>query len=77
MRPAGQILLEMEELRNELLDDHDMQWGDLIYELYGWLEIHRPDAREQYLDGSHPKLFYGPEESLNEVIRSKTYKSKK
>jgi len=62
MRSAGQILLEMEELRNELIDDHDMQWGDLFYELHGWLEIHRPDAREEYVDGGHPVFSYKPPE---------------
>jgi hypothetical protein len=62
MRPVGEILLDMEELRQELIDDHGMQWGDLFYELYGWLEIHRPDAREEYVEGGHPVFYYGPEE---------------
>ncbi len=62
MRPRGEILLEMEELRNELIDDHDEQAGDMIYELYGWIKIHRPDCIEVYEDdGSNPILNYGPE----------------
>lgn len=64
VRPYGEILLDMEVLRNELIDDHSVQWADLIYELYGWLEVHRPDAREEYLDGTgHPVLYYGPKEN--------------
>jgi len=63
IRPAGQILLEMEELRNELLDDHDMQWSDLLYELYGWLMVHRPDSREEYVEGGHPEFYYGPKKN--------------
>lgn len=59
IRPVGQIYLEMEKLRNELIDDHDLQWNDLIFELAGWLETHRQDARETYIeDGSHPVLSY-------------------
>ncbi len=60
-RPIGEILLDMEVLREELLDDHDLQWGDLLFELYGWLMIHRPDAQETYVeDSSHPVFYYGP-----------------
>ena len=60
IRPMGEILLEMEVLREELLDSHDLQWGDLIFELFGWLQIHRPDAREKYKDDdSSPILYYG------------------
>lgn len=58
IRPYGQILLDMEVLRNEMLDDHDVQWSDMIFELYAWLEVHRPDAREEYMDGTNPILRY-------------------
>jgi hypothetical protein len=60
IRPLQVILLEIEVLVNELFDDHDLQWGDWIWNQYGWLMGHRPGNREEYLDGSHPELYYGP-----------------
>ncbi len=54
----------MEVLRNEMIDDHNVQFGDLIYELYQWLVIHRPDAQEVYIEGDNPVFYYGPKESI-------------
>lgn len=60
LRPVGDILLDMEELRNELLD-HGYQWSDFFGELYLWLMVHAPSARETYEDdNSHPEFYYGP-----------------
>lgn len=59
-RAAGEILLDLEELLDELIDDHSFQFGDIIYWVYGHLKIHRPDAEEEYLDDTHPYLYYGP-----------------
>lgn len=61
-RTAGDIFLELEKLIDELIDGHGFQWGDIIYWVYGHLKIHRPDAQEEYLDGDHPVLYYGPKE---------------
>lgn len=58
-RPVGQILLEIEVLVMELFDDHQYQWGDWLWNQYGWCRIHRPDAQEEYLDGTHPEFHYG------------------
>lgn len=60
IRPAGEILLEIEKLREELIDSHDYQWYDILFEAYGWLMVHRPDAQEEYEDGGHPEFYYGP-----------------
>lgn len=62
IRPLGQIFLDLEVLIDEAIEDHELQWGDLIWWLFGHLRIHRPDAQEEYLDGTHPVLKYGPEE---------------
>lgn len=59
-RKFSEILLDAEKLIDEAIDSHGVQWGDLIFWLYGHLMIHRPDAREEYLDDSHPELYYGP-----------------
>jgi hypothetical protein len=61
MRPVGDIYLDLEKLYDELVDDHGMQMGDMIYWLHGHLKIHRPDCIEEYVaDGSNPELRYGP-----------------
>lgn len=61
-RTAGDVFLELEELIDELIDDHGFQWGDILYWLYGHLKVHRPDAQEEYEDGDFPMFFYGPKD---------------
>lgn len=57
VRPAGDILLDMEPLLEELIDVHDLQWADVIYLVHGWLAVHRPQAQEQYVEGGSPVLY--------------------
>lgn len=59
MRPAGDITLDMEVLLEELVDDHELQMGEILALVKAWVEIHRPDAVEQYQDGSSPEYYYG------------------
>lgn len=60
-RPLGIIMLDMEPLLEELTDTHESQWGDVLGLVYLWLMVHRPSARETYVDGSgHPQFYYGP-----------------
>lgn len=66
MRKVGQILLDLEELMEELVYDHELQTGDILNLVYGYLEIHCPDAFEQYEDGGQPVFYYGPEEDFND-----------
>lgn len=73
LRPLGDILLDLESLTDEAIDSHGMQWGDLLHWLYGHLMIHRPDAREEYLDGTHPEFNYGSE-TIYEIQLTKNQK---
>lgn len=60
-RPVGEILLDLEILLDEMVDDQDLQWGDILNLVYGHLVVHRPDAQEQYIkDDSSPIFYYGP-----------------
>lgn len=61
-RKFGDILLDLEKLIDEMIDDHDVQWGDIIYWIFGHLKIHRPDAQEKYVGGGEPELYYGPKQ---------------
>lgn len=61
IRPMMAILLEMETLIDEMIEDHDLQWGDVLASNHQHLMSHHPDARETYVkDGSHPEFYYGP-----------------
>jgi hypothetical protein len=59
MRPVGEIFLELEVLIDELVDQHDFQWGDILWWVLGHLKIHRPDAQEKYVAGGSPTFEYG------------------
>jgi hypothetical protein len=63
-RTLGTALLDLETILDEMVDHHDLQWGDILNLVYGHLMVHRPDAREEYVDGdgSHPIFYYGPKE---------------
>lgn len=60
MRALGRITDDLENLIAEMIDDHEMQWGEIFNIIRGYLEIHRPDAQESYEDGASPTFYYGP-----------------
>lgn len=43
----------LQKLIQQYCINHDMQWGEVLYLVYGYLVIHRPDAKDC-------ELFYGP-----------------
>ena len=59
IRPLGNITQDLENLVEEMVDDHELQWGEILNLVYGYLVIHRPDAQEEYMDGSNPDFYYG------------------
>ena len=59
-RALGDVLLDLEPLLEELTDSHDLQWSDVLFLVYGWLQVHKPEAQEEYLDGSSPVMYYRP-----------------
>jgi hypothetical protein len=69
MRPLGQILLEMEPLIQEAMEDHDLQWGDMLGLIHHYLMIHYPNAQEQYSDGSRPVYLYGHKDYVKKYLR--------
>lgn len=60
LRPAGEILLDMEPLIEELMMGHDLQHYDFLYLMKGYLDVHYPEHKETYLDGTTPEWYYGP-----------------
>jgi len=65
-RKLGLVLLDMEPLLLELVD-HDLQYGDILNLVRGYLEVHAPLAQEQYDDGTVPVFYYGPNKFKEEV----------
>jgi hypothetical protein len=64
LRPLGHTLLDLETLLLEMTIDHDLQWGDVLNLVRGYLEVHVPGAQEEYVDdGGHPEFYYGPPRS--------------
>lgn len=61
LRPLGDILLDMEPLIMEMAEGHDLQHGDILNLVRGYLDVHLPGAREVYADDeSSPEFYYGP-----------------
>lgn len=67
LRPAGEVLLEMEPLLFELVQDHEIQKGELLALISRWVDIHYPSAIEVYEDDSVPVEFYGSAEQLRKI----------
>ena len=63
-RKAGDILLDLEPLFFELVEDHEFQMGEMLALVKCWIEIHYPEAIEEYQDDTRPIYFYGPKEKL-------------
>lgn len=63
-RPMGDIMLDLENLVTEMVETHDLQWGDILSLVHGYLMVHNPGAREEYVEGGHPVYYYGPQEGL-------------
>jgi hypothetical protein len=63
VRRLGDILFDVEDLMTELVDEHDMQVGDILNLIHGYLVVHCPGAFEEYEDGTKPVFFYGPKEN--------------
>ncbi len=60
MRKFGDVLLDLEVILDEMIDDHDIQLGDILNIVHGHIQIHRPDCIEEYEDDTNPIFFYGP-----------------
>jgi len=61
LRPLGQTLLDLEVLILEMTEKHELQHGDVLNLVRGYLEVHCPSSIETYsADGSHPVFYYGP-----------------
>lgn len=65
MRKLGDIISDLEELTTEMVEDHDMQRGDILAIVKSYIDVHLPGAIEVYEeDNSSPLYFYAPVETI-------------
>ncbi len=76
VRRLGDVTQDLEPLLLEMAVNHDLQHGEILNIIRGYLEIHVPSQRESYTDGTHPIFFYGHEEDLHERFKRRKRKNK-
>jgi len=65
IQKMGDIMHELEAVIAKMVDQHDLQHGEILNLVNGYLEVHYPAQREEYTDGSgSPVFYYGPKEGL-------------
>lgn len=75
VRPLGDIMMDMEPLLMEMTHSQDLQWHEILNLVKGYLEVHCPEGKEEYVSGGSPVFYYGPAEGL--VSKKKKKKVKK
>jgi len=60
MRKLGNILLDLEPLITEMVEEHELQFGDILSLIHSHLVVHNPEAKEEYEEGGYPIFYYGP-----------------
>lgn len=75
LRPLGDALLDIEPHLFEMCVDHDLQHGDVLYLIKGWLEVHYPKGKERFIDRKDDIFFYYG--SKKELLRFTNFKYKK
>lgn len=58
----GDIMLDLEIILEEMVDQQELQKYEVLNLVSGWIDVHRPDAIEEYEDGTHPVFYYGPKD---------------
>lgn len=65
LRPLGRVTADLEPLLQEMVYRHELQVGEILTLVYGYLQVHCPSAFEEYEDGTgSPVFYYGPKEGL-------------
>lgn len=62
LRKMGDIMLDLETVLEEMVDQQELQKYEILHLVSGWIDAHRPDAIEEYEDGTHPVFYYGPKD---------------
>lgn len=66
IRKLGEVTQDLEPLLMELVD-HELQHGEILHLILGWLSIHAPESRENYIDGTVPVFYYGHKDHMEDI----------
>ena len=64
LRPLGNITSDLEPFLLEMVCEHDLQHGEILNLIRGYLEIHCPNAKEEFVDGDEIVFYYGSKEGF-------------
>ena len=70
-KTIGKLMFQIEDIVTEMVEDHELQKGEILALISGYIDIHLPGAIEEYEDGSSPMFFYGAPETLDQIFRKK------
>ena len=68
IRPLGEITGDLEEVISEMIDKHELQKGEVLALVASYIDIHYPDAIEQYEDNTLPVYVYGHQDLLQKKL---------
>lgn len=57
-------MFDVEYMVKQMVEEHDMQKGEIMALVSQYIDVHYPGAIEEYQDDSNPIFFYGPKESF-------------
>lgn len=70
MRKLGDIIFDLEALVGEMVQDHDLQRGDVLAIIFNYINVHQPESIEEYEeDDSNPIYFYGHKDTFKLFAR--------
>lgn len=56
----GDIMHELEKVITKMIDQHDMQKGEVLSLVNGYIDVHFPSSKEVYSEtGDSPIFYYG------------------
>jgi len=65
IQPLGDIMHELEAVITKMVNQHDLQKGEILNLVNGYMDVHFPKSKEVYVDGSgSPVFYYGPRKGL-------------
>ena len=65
----GDLMHELEAVVEKMIKQHDMQHGEILHAVNGYLQTHFPDHREDYVHYGRAVFYFGPKEGLKREHR--------
>ncbi len=69
MRALGDIISDIEITMSELVEDHDMQRGDILALMSNYINVHYPESIEEYEDNTNPIFVYGHKYLIKKIAK--------